>query len=143
MAEETTTIVIMGATGDLTQRKLLPALFQLECKGRLPKDLRIVGFAHRGYSNCKFRELMWEGVQEFGELAVRKGEWARFAGNLSYIRGDLDAPQDLTQQRLEEMEGGGTVNRLFYLSSHPDSSEPPSRTWKRPAWRGKMPTGVA
>ncbi len=74
MAEETTTIVIMGATGDLTQRKLLPALFQLGCKGRLPKDLRIVGFARREYSDDQFRELMWEGVREFGELAVRKGE---------------------------------------------------------------------
>ena len=121
MAEETTTIVIMGATGDLTQRKLLPALFQLGCKGRLPKDLRIVGFARRDYSNDKFRELMWEGVRELGELAGRKEEWATFARNLFYVRGDLDAPEDLTnlRQRLEEMEGGGAVNRLFYLSIAP------------------------
>ncbi len=121
MAEETTTIVIMGATGDLTQRKLLPALFQLGCKGRLPKDLRIVGFARRDYSNDKFRELMWEGVQEFGELAVRRAEWATFAGNLFYIRGDVGVPEAFThlQQQLEDMEGGGTANRLFYLSIAP------------------------
>ncbi len=121
MAEETTTIVIMGATGDLTQRKLLPALFQLGCKGRLPKALRIVGFARRDYSNDKFRELMWEGVQEFGELAVRREEWSTFAGNLFYIRGDVGVPEAFThlQQRLEDMEGGGTANRLFYLSIAP------------------------
>ena len=96
MAEETTTIVIMGATGDLTQRKLLPALFQLECKGRQPKDLRIVGFARQGYSDDRFRNLMWEGVREFGELAGRREEWATFARTLFYIQGGLDAPEDFT-----------------------------------------------
>ena len=121
MAKETTTIVIMGATGDLTQRKLLPALFQLRCKGRLPKDLRIVGFARRDYSDDHFRELMWEGVRDFGELAVRKNEWATFAQNLFYIRGDLDAPEDFTnlRQRLEDMEGDSAANRLYYLSIAP------------------------
>ena len=60
MAEETTTttIVIMGVTGDLARRKLLPALFQLGCKGRLPKGLRVVGFARRDYSDDQFREFM-------------------------------------------------------------------------------------
>ena len=64
-------VIIFGATGDLTRRKLLPALFQLWCKGRLPRSFRIVGFARREYSNDKFRELMEEGVREFGDLAVR------------------------------------------------------------------------
>ncbi len=122
MAEETTTIVIMGVTGDLARRKLLPALFQLGCKGRLPKGLRVVGFARRDYSDDQFREFMWDGVQEFGDLAVRRDEWAEFAQQLFYVGGNLDAPEDFIRlrQRLQEMEGGdGTANRLFYLSIGP------------------------
>ena len=122
MAEETTTIVIMGVTGDLARRKLLPALFQLGCKGRLPEGLRVVGFARRDYSDDQFREFMWDGVQEFGDLAVRRDDWAIFARQLFYVGGNLDIPEDFIRlrQRLQEMEGSdGTANRLFYLSIGP------------------------
>ena len=56
MAGESTTIVIFGGTGDLAQRKLLPALFQLACMGRLPEGLRILGFARGEYSDNAYRE---------------------------------------------------------------------------------------
>ena len=81
MAEETTTIVIMGATGDLTQRKLLPALFQLACKGRLPKDLRIVGFAcptvghgpsHRRYRPLVPHQRSWPPVKKARSMTTTK-----------------------------------------------------------------------
>ena len=62
MAGEPTTIVILGGTGDLARRKLLPALFQLACKGRLPESFRIIGFARQEYSDDKFRELMGDGM---------------------------------------------------------------------------------
>ena len=122
MAGETTTVVIFGATGDLARRKLLPALFQLWCKGRLPHSFRIVGFARREYSDDTFRELMGDGVREFGDLAVRTDEWAAFARNVFYVRGELDAPESYVglRRRLEEWEdGNGSVNRLFYLSVAP------------------------
>ncbi len=83
------TIVIMGASGDLTRRKLIPALFQLACKHRLPENFRIVGFSRSGYSDDAFRELMWDGVRELGELAVRRDEWSAFAKSLFYVPGDL------------------------------------------------------
>ena len=51
MTHENTVIVIFGGTGDLTRRKLVPALFQLGCKGRLPEGLRIIGFARPEYSD--------------------------------------------------------------------------------------------
>ena len=79
MGGEPTTIVIFGGTGDLARRKLLPALFQLACKGRLPDRFRIVGFARQEYSDDRFREFMGDGVREFGQLALRTDEWARFA----------------------------------------------------------------
>ena len=124
--EPATTIVIMGATGDLTRRKLMPALFQLSCKGRLPPGLRILGFSRSPYSDDQFRELMWKGAQELGELAVRRADWEKFAPIIHYIPGDLGQPEDLQdlQGRLEEMEEGhGGANRLFYLSIAPQLYE--------------------
>ena len=122
MAGETTTIVILGGTGDLARRKLLPALFQLGCKGRLPENLRIVGFSRQEYSDDRFRDLMGDGVRQFGDLALRREEWSMFAKNIFYVRGDLDEPEDYTRlrQRLDELEGSdGAGNRLFYLSIAP------------------------
>ena len=121
MTGETTTIVIFGGTGDLVRRKLLPALFQLWCKGRLPGSFRIIGFARREYSDDQFRELMADGVREFGDLALLTGEWAAFARNIFYVRGELDEPESYAglRERMEEIEGGGGANRLFYLAVAP------------------------
>jgi len=121
-----TTIVVMGATGDLTRRKLLPALFQLHCKRRLPDRLRIVGFARTPHSDDQFRELMWDGAREFGELIAQGGEWDSFARNLFYIQGDLSVHEHCAslRERLEEIEGDlRTANRLFYLSIAPQLYE--------------------
>jgi glucose-6-phosphate 1-dehydrogenase len=120
MASATTSIVIFGGTGDLAQRKLLPALFQLACKGRLPEKLRIVGVARQEQSDDSFRRLMEQGVRELGDLALRTSEWSDFAKNLFFVRGDIDDP-DLylrLKQRLREIEDANT-NRLFYLSVAP------------------------
>ena len=117
-----TTIIIMGASGDLTRRKLVPALFNLHCKGRLPEGLRIVGFARSAYSEDQFRELMWEGARELAGLAANRDDWESFATNLFYCAGDLSSPDHMArlEQRLEEMEGGRRpANRLFYLSIAP------------------------
>ena len=122
MAGESTTIVIFGGTGDLAQRKLLPALFQLACKGRLPDGLRIIGFARGDYSDDGYRGFIEKGVREFGELAVRTNEWSTFASNLYFVRGDMDVPDAYLRlrSRLEELEPGGHPgNRLFYLSVAP------------------------
>ena len=122
MSDEATTIVIMGATGDLTRRKLLPALLNLRNKGRLPHGLNIVGFARSDYSDEQFRELTWEGAREFGELSVSKDEWDSFSGDIYYVRGSVDSPEKLAdlKRKLEELEGGRErSNRLFYLSIAP------------------------
>ena len=120
MAGATTSIVIFGGTGDLAQRKLLPALFQLACKGRLPDGIRIVGVARQELSDDGFRRLMEQSVRELADLAPRTAEWSSFAKNIFFVRGDIDDP-DLylrLKQRLEEIEGTN-ANRLFYLSVAP------------------------
>ena len=121
MAGEPTTIVIFGATGDLTRRKLIPALFQLACKGRLPQPFHIVGFARQEFSDDRFRDYLGEVVREFSQLALRADEWTAFARNISYMRGDLDAPEDYVRlkQNLEGTEGNPNANRLYYLSVAP------------------------
>ena len=122
MAVESTTFVIFGGTGDLAQRKLLPALFQLRCKERLPEKFRIVGFARQELSDDQFRQIMGDAVREYGDLAARTDEWSIFARNLFYVRGSLDVPGDYSRlrERLAEVEGGeGGANRLFYLSVAP------------------------
>ena len=121
MPVENTSIVILGATGDLAQRKLVPALFQLACKGRLPTGMRIVGFAHQDYTEDQFRELMWDSIQQYGDLAVRRDEWAMFARDLHYVGGDLSSLEDFTRlgRRLAELETDDGANRLFYLSIAP------------------------
>ena len=89
MTQETTTIVILGATGDLAQRKLVLALFNLRYKGRIPESLPVISFSRSTYTDSEFREFMWQGVREFGELAVREDEWAMFARSLYYVGEDL------------------------------------------------------
>ena len=122
MAEGTTSIVITGATGDLTRRKLIPALFNLGCKGRLPNSLSIVGFARSPYSDDQFRELLWQETQAFGEPPARQDEWETFAQRIFYVAGDISVPEHLShlRQRLTELEGvHEPANRLFYLSIAP------------------------
>ena len=83
MAEESTTIVIFGASGDLTRQKLLPALFSLYCKSRLPPGVRVVGFSRSGFSDDEFREMTWEGIREAGEPAGLREQWEEFARGLT------------------------------------------------------------
>ena len=114
------TIVIFGASGDLTRRKLMPALYNLYCKGRIPASTRIVGFARSDYSHDAFRQAMREGVKEFSE---RYGEddWAAFGRNLYYSPGNPDSVEDF--RRLDalvtDLEGEQAAGRLFYLSTPP------------------------
>ena len=126
MTSETTTIVIMGASGDLTQRRLVPALFHLWCKGRLPQEFHIVGFARSPLTAEGFRARMWEGVRQSGELEERREDWEKFTQRLLYCRGDLSALEEVARlkERLEELEGGARpANRLFFLSIAPQLYE--------------------
>jgi glucose-6-phosphate 1-dehydrogenase len=113
------TIVIFGASGDLTQRKLIPALFNLYRKGRLPANTRIAGFARRPWSHDDFRDRLRDGVQEFGGSAY-DADWETFAANVWYVRGNLETPDDYEglQTSLRDLERG-SVNRLYYLATAP------------------------
>ncbi|MGH9321255.1 MAG: glucose-6-phosphate dehydrogenase [Vicinamibacteria bacterium] len=121
MPESNVSIVIFGASGDLTRRKLLPALFDLHRKRRLSESARVVGFARREYDDEQFRELMKRAVEEANGEAPDPGAWAGFARRLFYVTGDVEEPAHFRalDERLRVLEGG-PAGRLYYLAVSPD-----------------------
>lgn len=118
---ETNAIVIFGASGDLTRRKLIPSLYDLYRKGRMPKNWRIIGVSRTAFTDDAFREHAEEGIKEFASASYDAKTWRDFARNLSYIQGDLTEFEQLqaVDRQLCEWEEGRTGNRLYYLSIAP------------------------
>ncbi|MBF2003106.1 MAG: glucose-6-phosphate dehydrogenase [Synechococcales cyanobacterium C42_A2020_086] len=116
-------LVIFGASGDLTQRKLVPALYQMKLERRLPPELTIVGVARREWSHDYFREQMREGVEEFGGGLRKEAIWDEFAKGLFYFSADIDNPEGYQKLKafLAELDEqrGTRGNRVFYLSVAP------------------------
>lgn len=114
-------LVIFGASGDLTWRKLIPALYNNFKKGRLSECARIVAFARRPYTNETIRQHLREGVVTFSPESFDEVTWQRFARMLTYFQGNLDVPDDYDRLRqyLEQMEGESS-NRLYYLAVAPE-----------------------
>jgi glucose-6-phosphate 1-dehydrogenase len=119
-SESPPTVVIFGATGNLTQRKLIPALYNAFRKGRLPEGTRIVGYARRPLSDDDFRARMRSGVEQFAGTDIDEGTWDRFADRLWYARGDLTTHTDYADLHtfLQNIEDG-PANRLYYLATAP------------------------
>lgn len=77
-------IVIFGASGDLTQRKLVPSLFNLCRKGRMPKRFRIIGYGGTAFTDEQFRAHLEEGIKQFASFKYTEDEWNNFAETLAY-----------------------------------------------------------
>ena len=118
-----TSIVIFGASGDLTRRKLIPSLYHLYCKDRLPEGLWIVGFARSSIEQDQFRESLREGMQELTDETPDPAAWSEFARRLSYVVGDIGSDEDFRRldAHLREIESefGGCEGRVYYLSVGP------------------------
>ncbi len=115
-----TSVVILGGSGDLTRRKLVPALYHLYCKKRLEQPARIVGFSRTEYSHDGFRDYLREHVQEMATETFDEATWDEFARLLWYVPGDLADTDDYGDliNFLEEQEDG-PANRLYYLALAP------------------------
>src|SRR5512134_3105158 len=87
-------IIIFGASGDLTQRKLIPSLFNLCRKGRLPTQFRIIGYGGTEFSDDQFRAHIEEGVKKFASFEFKPEQWADFAPNIAYLQGKYDTLDD-------------------------------------------------
>jgi glucose-6-phosphate 1-dehydrogenase len=122
---EAATIIIFGASGDLTQRKLVPALHSLDCEGLLPAGCRVTGVARSSLSDEDFRSQLYKGVESYARL--RPGIcalWPNFKDRISYLSGSYDDPatyRDLAE-RLSKLGGSApdvARNCLFYLAIPP------------------------
>jgi glucose-6-phosphate 1-dehydrogenase len=117
-------LVIFGASGDLTQRKLVPAIYQMKRDRRLPPETTVVGVARRPWSHDYFREQMREGIEEFGGGIGNEEFWQDFAKGLYYCPGDIDNPESYQKLKAflaeldEERRTRG--NHIFYLSVSPN-----------------------
>src|SRR5580658_5709960 len=87
---EPTIIVIFGATGDLTLRKLIPALYNLYLDNWIPEKFVILGLARKARSNEEFRKYLRDGVDQFSRRGkAKKSEWDKFANCITYVKGEL------------------------------------------------------
>ena len=90
--QDPVTIVIFGASGDLTHRKLIPALFMAYAQNLLPENFTIIGFARRDYDDENFQGMMAEAVKEFSRIPTDDDTVQRFVGHISYHKGDISTP---------------------------------------------------
>lgn len=132
------TLVIFGASGDLTRRKLVPALASLHSKGRVPDNLQVLGVARSDLDDVKFREVLASFLGGEGMAKPTTDQWADLSSRIHYMHGDVTSANDVDEvaKRLAEIEGAGkSANRLYYLSLAP--------VLYRPAIMGLGETGMA
>src|SRR5438105_3827165 len=120
---EPCSIVIFGASGDLTSRKLIPALYHLFIDKQLPTRFRILGFARREKPDETWREELKEALQQFSRTKkVDPVQWQAFSANLHYLEGDFSDPkayETLARQVASFNQEGLRRNLLCYLATSP------------------------
>src|SRR5258708_265939 len=118
-------IVIFGASGDLTHRKLIPALFDLFQAGLLSKHFAVLGFSRSPLTNEDFRRTAREGIESYTSgRTTSDSAWAEFCRCLHYTPGQFDDPASYQtlRERLEKIDAahGTQGNRIFYLATPPE-----------------------
>ncbi|MBN2117838.1 MAG: glucose-6-phosphate dehydrogenase [Anaerolineales bacterium] len=113
-------IIIFGASGDLTQRKLVPSLFNLCRKDRLSERFRVVGYGNTAFTDEQFRAHLKEGLKQFASFEYTEEQWERFASNLVYQQGRYTDLADFKKlgSFLRDWEGS-SGNRVYYMSTPP------------------------
>lgn len=117
-------MVIFGATGDLTSRKLFPALYNLTVDGQLPCNFAVVGFARRDKSDEEFRNEMYKAISQFSRnKPIDEEVWKEFSKKIFYHRSEFneDEGYESLRKKLQEMDLQFDTrgNRLYYLSTQP------------------------
>lgn len=120
------TFIIFGASGDLTGRKLIPALYQLSRKNRLPADTRIVGFSRTPYTHEAWRAELAESVAKFTGNDFKPELWATFSQRIFYCAGDIGKPEDFDglKKNLDDLEKDPESTRIYYLATAPQFYAP-------------------
>jgi glucose-6-phosphate 1-dehydrogenase len=118
-------VVIFGASGDLTRRKLLPAFFHLFVEGLLPQGFVIIGYARSELTDEEFHQRTQDAIHEFSRCDVSGEEWEEFRSRLFYLPGEFDNEMAMEQLR-EKLEWadrklGTNGGRFYYCATPPDA----------------------
>src|SRR4029450_4398765 len=116
-------LVIFGVTGDLSRKKLMPAIYDLANRGLLPPGFSLVGFARRDWANQDFAETVHDAVGEYARTPFREEVWSQLAEGFRFVPGDFsdDVAFDQLKQTILELDKvrGTSGNHAFYLSIPP------------------------
>ncbi|HEX2855264.1 MAG TPA: glucose-6-phosphate dehydrogenase [Opitutaceae bacterium] len=123
-----TVVVIFGASGDLTARKLIPAVYNLSFDNLLPADFFLVGYGRKAIPDEEFRTMAGDAIKEFSRRELKSEVWNRVAGHTSYVAGGYDdkAAFEKLAAHIDAIEKklGRAVQRLFYISTPPSVFAP-------------------
>ena len=118
-------LVIFGVTGDLSRKKLLPAVYDLANRGLLPPGFALVGFARREWDNQDFMSVVHDAVKEYARTEFHEDVWAQLAEGIRFVSGtfDDDAAFEQLKDTIEELdrERGTMGNHAFYLAIPPNA----------------------
>ena len=118
-----TVVVIFGASGDLTARKLIPAIYNLAFDGLLPADFFLIGYGRKPIPDAEFQQVAGDAIKEFSRRELKEDIWARLAPRTLYVSGGYDekAAFDRLAARIAELEKqvGQPLQSLFYISTPP------------------------
>ncbi len=121
-------VVIFGASGDLTARKLIPAVFNLGYDNLLPSDFFLVGFGRKSIPDDEFRKIAAAAITEFSRRELNADVWGRIAAHSSYVAGGYDEPAAFERLARHiaaiETKVGREVQTLFYVSTPPSVFAP-------------------
>lgn len=123
-----TAVVIFGASGDLTARKLIPAVYNLAADNLLPPDFHLVGYGRKEITDEAFREMAAEAIKEFSRRDLSADVWGRIAERTTYVAGGYDDPKAF-ERLAKHLQGideqvGREVQPLFYISTPPSVFAP-------------------
>ncbi len=120
-------VVIFGASGDLTKRKLLPAFYHLFLEGMMPKGFAIVGYSRTTWTDEDFREHAHDAIREFGAHAPDGEVWSDFSKHLTYVHGEFSdhgAMHHLVAHLEETDRDHGTGGGRFFYAATPPAAYP-------------------
>ncbi|GAA3867271.1 glucose-6-phosphate dehydrogenase [Leifsonia kafniensis] len=116
-------LVIFGVTGDLSRKKLMPAVYDLANRGLLPPGFALVGFARRDWDDQDFMKVVYDAVKEHARTDFHEDVWAQLAEGIRFVSGtfDDDAAFERLKETIDELdrERGTMGNHAFYLSIPP------------------------
>ncbi|MCK9470611.1 MAG: glucose-6-phosphate dehydrogenase [Bacilli bacterium] len=126
MQTKTISLVIFGSTGDLTHRKLMPALYNLEFEGNLPENINVIAIGRRDYNDDIFRNEVKESIHKYSRLKLNENAWDKLSKKIKYLKMDYSNQSDyaILKEYLDNHSDNHDSQNIFYLAVSPEHFEP-------------------